>query len=1010
MTEPRSRARRIGALLIVVCVLAGGLVATALTADAMRRSSKSELSRRFTAESIRMTERITQELNRYEDLLLATQGLFDASGEVTAEDFDRFTAPLQLDDVHRARHRGLFAVGFAPLVLAEDGTPSAPVTYVAPRERNLAVHGFDILTNPLAAEAVERAARTGTPAMSAPLTLAQDTERQPGVVLYLPIADSAGGTAGWVYTAFRVQDFLSAAVDAGSTSLAVRVHDTSRSGKTALATIPRRLQSPPDDGLSRTVGLNHGGRTWLLEFASLPSGGMSTEQRQTRLVWVTGLALTALVCGVMLVLERALGAALGEVDSTARRMRSTQAHHRKVLENLQEVVFTTDATGRWTFLNPAWETLTGVPVSAATGRSCTELVHPADRAACEAGMRALLDGTREAVRLQLRMRLPGGDRWVDVLTTVERDSAGQTTGTFGTLEDITERRDAELALRESEKRSRALANILDATSDIVWTNDPDGRLRYLNETGRRLLGIALSANPLVDDFFVDGGRQLRTIGFPSALTHRVWNGESTLRLTEGVELPVSQALIAHHDEHGAIEYFSAVLRDISVPKALEAELAHQAGHDPLTGLPNRTLLLPAIGQALTRARRRHTGTALLFLDLDRFKVINDSLGHAAGDEVLRATAARLLEAVRESDMVARLGGDEFTVVCEDVNSPEEAVDLAERLAARLRLPMGIRGHEVAMTVSVGVVFHDAGRVDPEHLLHQADAAMYQAKDAGKNRWWLANGEQGATESILAQEQSLRRAIERQELVLHYQPVVQMPERTIVGFEALVRWQHPERGLLPPAAFLPLAEESGLIGDIGRWVLAEACNQIARWRHTMPGCEHLTISVNLSPTQLRELRLCDDVVALLAEVGLDPSALCLEVTEHALLRDADTAAHTVRALRAHGVHVAIDDFGTGYSSLAHLRELSVDVLKIDRTFVQGMGEGRTDEAIVSSIVAMGSTIGLTVIAEGAETDAQLALLERLGCTLVQGFRLARPAGRDEAARMLRDGLPAAALTG
>ena len=419
-------------------------------------------------------------------------------------------------------------------------------------------------------------------------------------------------------------------------------------------------------------------------------------------------------------------------------------------------------------------------------------------------------------------------------------------------------------------------------------------------------------------------------------------------------------------------------------------LAHQALHDALTGLPNRTLLHDRLEHALQRARRDGSQTALLFLDVDRFKLVNDSLGHAAGDELLMQIARRLDEALRPADTVARFGGDELAVLCEDIQREQDGIEMAERIMSSMSRPFVLSGREVFVTLSVGVAV--SGPTDQaEGLLRDADVAMYRAKERGRGRYELFDSamRQRSVERMQT-ENELRRGLSRDELRLHYQPVMSLEDRTVIGAEALIRWQHPERGLLAPGTFIPVAEESSLILDLGEWVLDEACRQLAAWEAVLP--ERFTLAVNVSARQFSDTCLSDVVRAALDGAGADPGRLSLELTESVLMRQ-EGAHDMLNALRDLGVRVVLDDFGTGYSSLSYLSRFPLDGLKVDRSFVAKMEQGSPEHAIIAAVGTMAKSMNLDVVAEGIETEGQLGALTGLGYELGQGFLFAKPAPAD-----------------
>jgi diguanylate cyclase (GGDEF)-like protein len=435
-----------------------------------------------------------------------------------------------------------------------------------------------------------------------------------------------------------------------------------------------------------------------------------------------------------------------------------------------------------------------------------------------------------------------------------------------------------------------------------------------------------------------------------------------------------------------------------------ARMIHQSLHDPLTGLPNRLLFLDRLAVALARARRTPTIHAVLFVDIDHFKVINDSLGHHAGDEVLVALANRLDALLRANDSLARFGGDEFTVLAEDLETEADAVALAERLVAALAEPMWLQSRHVTLSGSVGIAI-TRGAETADDLLRDADAAMYRAKERGRARVEIFDG--ALRDRVLRRleiENDLRRALERGELCTHYQPKVRLDTGEIVGVEALARWQHPERGMIPPAEFIPMAEETGLIVPLGEWILREACCQVAAWNRRAPAATPMTVAVNLSARQLEQHNLLETVADALAESGLPATQLCLEITESTVMRDVDRTIATLLELKQLGVQLAIDDFGVGFSSLSQLKRLPpVDMLKIDKSFIDGIG-AQDARAIVAAILTLAGALELTTVAEGVEAEAQATELATLGCELAQGYLFARPQPPDQLEALLAGQCP------
>ncbi len=434
------------------------------------------------------------------------------------------------------------------------------------------------------------------------------------------------------------------------------------------------------------------------------------------------------------------------------------------------------------------------------------------------------------------------------------------------------------------------------------------------------------------------------------------------------------------------------------PRRLD-QLARQAFRDSLTSLPNRSLFMDRLAHALTRTERRGEQLAVLFLDLDRFKVVNDSLGHGVGDQLLIGVSQRLASCLRPEDTIARLGGDEFAILIEDVKDDKAPASVADRLTGELQQPFAVEGREVVITVSIGIAMSTAKRMTPEDILRDADLAMYHAKGRGKARYEIFDKSMNApAQERMDLELDLRNAVARGEFILHYQPILELPTGRIVEMEALVRWKHPQRGLLFPGDFVGLSEETGLIVPLGRWVLHEACRQTRQWQLATPGST-LAISVNLSARQLQQPDLVEEIAAVLRETRLDPGALRLEITETVVMHDAPTTLAKLEALKALGVQLAIDDFGTGYSSLGYLKRFPVDTLKIDRSFVKGIGQNVEDSAIVRAVITVAKSLGLSVTAEGIESADQLEHLRSLGCDHGQGYYFAKPMPSDRVPALL-----------
>jgi diguanylate cyclase (GGDEF)-like protein/PAS domain S-box-containing protein len=500
-----------------------------------------------------------------------------------------------------------------------------------------------------------------------------------------------------------------------------------------------------------------------------------------------------------------------------------------------------------------------------------------------------------------------------------------------------------------------------------------------------------------------------------AAFHEVGEFEMEARIVrdDGEVRVIAASARVTRDEDGQPHYFVGVCQDITARKAAEDALTHLAAHDGLTGLPNRTLALDRLGVALARQDRVPGRTAVFFVDIDRFKPVNDRFGHAVGDRMLIEVARRLEAAVRPGDTVARFGGDEFVIVCENLDHAG-AVALAPRLMRMVAQPITVDDEEVTPTASIGVAVSDTGDTGDaaaDSLVSKADAAMYKAKERGRARFEIFDDNmRAAAEARLETESALRRAVDRDEIVTYFQPVIDLTNGDVVGVEALARWQHPTRGLLLPAEFIPLAEESGLVVPLGAAVLMRACDEVAMWRRTYPELAAMEVAVNLSARQLLHPSMLETVRQALERSGLAPHALCLEITETVVLDDADLAATLLTSLKSQGVRIALDDFGTGFSSLTHLKRLPVDELKIDRSFVTDLGTSNGDGAIVSGVIEFANAFSMITVGEGVETAAHARELARLGCDRAQGYLWSEPLPAGDVLDFLRSHKLPVALSG
>jgi len=688
-----------------------------------------------------------------------------------------------------------------------------------------------------------------------------------------------------------------------------------------------------------------------------------------------------------------------------RKLREAEQRYRTLIEQGPAVVYIQEigSPDSAIYMSPQIETLTGYsPEECKDPALRWGMVHPEEREWLQAedgrtGEPGHIFTTEYRV-----VHRDGGTKWVHNESVLIEDEMSGTRYWQGFMLDITERKTFEEAL---ERLSRQHEMVLKSAGEGIFGLDLDGNATFVNPAAVRITGweaeelVGRRQHDLLHHTKPDGSPYPREeCPIHAALEDGTIHSrdDEVFWRKDGTSFPVeymSSPILQDGEVIGAVVTF----KDITERKAVEQQLHHQAFHDSLTGLPNRALFMDRLERALTRANRRGNKVAVLFMDLDNFKVINDSLGHKAGDQLLVAVAERLETSLRSEDTAGRLGGDEFTILVEDISRVGEVVQIAERIADILRPPFVLEEQEVFTTVSTGLALNSTAQEQPADLLRYADLAMYRAKRRGKARYEVfePSMDAGAVERLML-ETGLRRALVRQEFRVYYQPILALENNKIAGVEALVRWEHPQRGLLLPEEFVSIAEETGLIVRIGQWVLREAGKQARIWRERYPGTPPLTISVNLSTREFFHPKL---VAEVLDESDIDPASLQLEITEGSMTNNGTSwADRTLRNLKRMGVQLAIDDFGLGYSSLSYLKRFPVDFLKIDRSFIAGLGgepNGVSKDAeIVKATIELTHALGLKVIAEGVETSEQLRRLRNMKCDFAQGNYFSEPLPSEE----------------
>lgn len=701
------------------------------------------------------------------------------------------------------------------------------------------------------------------------------------------------------------------------------------------------------------------------------------------------------------------------IDSTTREgglacVRTDITHTQQVEQTLRNLgrameqspvaVMITDTQGRIEYVNPKFCQISGYTPEEALGQRADLLNSGKMPPQVYQELWATIKRGEEWHGELLNRRKDGSLFWESISISAVQDDTGRILSYIAIKEDITRQ-------KEVAEQLQMMETVFRTSNEAILIADQDGRIKSVNPAFSQITGYTLEEvrgkNPSLlssgrhdKPFYQNLWRELREQG--------AWSGEIWNRRKNGTVYPEWLSISVVRDNQGNVSEYVAVFSDITRHKNNEARIIRQAYYDELTGLPNRSLLSDRLDLAIVTADRDGQMIALLFVDLDRFKFVNDSLGHECGDDLLKQVARRLNDCVRETDTVARFGGDEFVILLHNVKSDADANHVAAKLIERLSEPFLLAGREVIIGASIGIAMHPGDADTAETLIRNADLAMYKAKQSGRNQaHFFTAAMQEHANQLMTLEQDLRHALEREQLEVYYQPIVQSRSGRVMGVEALLRWHHPERGMVAPDHFIALAEETGLIGPIGEWVLDTACAQLQRWSDAG---QSLYLSVNISERQ-RDLGLeARGVEKILRRYRLDPGRLVLEITEGLLLQHSGETIGWLNGFKQLGIHLAIDDFGTGYSSLSYLKRFPVDTLKIDREFVRDLNTDRYADSLVSAIISMAASLELLLIAEGVETNAQRTTLVRQGCQFMQGYLFSRPLPAQELTDWLTDYQP------
>ncbi len=686
---------------------------------------------------------------------------------------------------------------------------------------------------------------------------------------------------------------------------------------------------------------------------------------------------------------------------TELALKQSQERYASLTKAVPVGIFRTDAHGKCLYVNDRWSEITGLDTSLTVGMNWVSAIHLHDREYVSTEWYRAID-EQSSLKLEYRLQHTGDEIiWVYGQIVAEYSDTGEVISYVGTITDITDRKRVETAIQTSEERYRMLA---ENTNDLICLLNRYGRYIYVSPSSKPLLGYAFQ-DLIGENFFefihpqdCDRFRQelalLNSTQVQKPITYRMRRKNGDYVWLETLAKPIFDSL-------GQVLRLQTTSRNVTDRIQVQEQLKHDTLHDDLTDLPNRNLLMERLELAIQRAKRREDCRfAVLFLDLDRFKIINDSLGHLAGDRLLILVAQKFQSVLRATDVAARLGGDEFVILLEEIKNIQQAIHVVERIFAEFKSPFNLFGREVFISTSIGIVWSNQEYTQPSDLLRDADIAMYRAKSQGSGRYQIFDNEMHADALIrLDLENDLRQGLDREEFVVYYQPIFSLKTSSLVGFEALVRWQHPTKGLIYPGDFIEVAEETGLILALDRWVLQVACQQLVQWQKAFPHASSLKVSVNLSAQDLWSESLIQDTINILKETGLMGNQLILEITESMLISDMDLAASLLKQLKNEGIQISIDDFGTGFASLSYLHRLPVDNLKIDRSFVNKIQENKRNYKIIETIISLSNQLDIQTVAEGIETQQQLHSLQEIGCDYAQGYLLSRPLSVDFATSLL-----------
>ena len=1023
----RARLPLLYALLITLL----GLIVTATYWRAEEKEVDERTDHALNLAADQIASVIGQRLRSYELALRGVKGLMESSDQVTGREFHRYIESLQLPQT-RPGLQGIALVMHVPAdqldtfvarMRAQD-QPSfqvrpegkrpvyAALAFIEPlNEANAATRGVDLATNPIARAAMTRASDSGALALSDGLRLAQDaplgSAARPALVMYIPIykptlpvstvAERQAALLGWVSGPFRVHELIEALRPNLDGDIHITIHQHTESGARTLLYRSDEADAPPSKRHATRL-MTFGGTQGTLLLTPQPAFAQRfATEGHGAIAWV-GSAFSLLL-GIMTWL---LATRREHAEALARDMtqdlRRSEAAQESLLNALPDLLFEVDLDGRYISYRTPRSDLLAVPPHTFLGRLISEVMPEAAATTC---MAALQEAHTKGFSFghEVEIQTPSGAQWFELSVSRKTDSLADKPLFVFLSRDVTTRKQAE--------RERALsAQVFNSARESTIITDAHNCIVAVNPAFTTLTGYtaaeALGKTPSLlasglqaSDFYAEMWHHIRT--------HGTWQGEVLNRRKDGTLYPQWLSINTVRDGNGHITQHIAVMSDLTAAKAAQQRIDHLAHYDALTGLPNSVLLHDRGALAIASAHRKNAPLALLVIDLDRFQKVNDSLGLPSGDVVLQTVAKRLVEHIHSDDTLSRQTGDEFTLLLPNT-SATGAAHVASKLLDLLAQPFVLSeapDQPLKLTASIGIAVYPDNATEFVQLLQAANAALHRSKQQSGNRFeFFKEDMHGAAREALLIESHLHRALAGNELVLHYQPQVDALSGRVIGAEALIRWQHPEWGLMSPVRFIPIAEKSGLIAELGEWVLHTAVQQQANW--AAAGLDIVPVAINLTALEFRRDTLCRTVQSALAASGLQPAMLELELTESVAMEDTEFTVTQIQALHALGVKLSIDDFGTGYSSLSYLKRYQIDKLKIDQSFIRDIDNDVSDGAIVRTVISLAHCLGFKTIAEGVETAAQLAFLRRYRCDEIQGYYFSRPIAADAFADLLRNG--------